>query len=188
MRIRKKLGFTLLAGIGASAYAADSGYIASLAGKYPWEGARAGAPGFFEVPSVKASLHRMLPPEVLRTLTEELTTGTPNSIVEGFLLVSACKPHGCPSKNYIAITNPRNSLVTVVLFDTSAGSDDISRTHCFSSLSNLNAYPAAVIEEILAMHIPLMKREDKLYPKNSWIDEVKCVDGSNTSLERTRDR
>jgi hypothetical protein len=188
MRIHNILLSSMLAIVCSMSRGANDSQLESLAGKYAWEGPRANSPGFFEVPSIRASLQNVLPPGTLKILTEELTTGTPNSIVDGYLIVSACRPHACPSKNYIAITNPRNSLVTVVLFDSSAGNDDIGRTRCFSSLPDLRAYPTAVVEEVLGMHIPLMTKDDRLYPRNLWVDQVKCADGSNTSLERTRER
>ena len=178
----------ILLATGAPAISSDADYLRALAGHYPWEGATQGDLSFFEVPTVAATLKKILPPSALLKITAELTTGTPNRIVDGYLLVSACKPHDCPSQNYIAVTNLRNAFVTVVIYDASLGSDDRSSTHCFSEGGDLRMLPNSVIEEILESFLARTRKDQRLYDTNQWIDTLRCGDGSNKSLERTRER
>jgi hypothetical protein len=172
----------------ASAAMPDTDYLRRLSGHYPWQGAEQGDLSFFEVPTVAKSLKRMLPPDTVVELTRELTTGSPNRIVDGYLLVSACKPHDCPSKNYIAVTNLRNAAVVVVLYDASLGRDVRTSTRCFSESGSLRLLPDSVIEEVLEGFLTRMSKDQQLYATNQWVDALTCSDGSNTSLERTRAR
>lgn len=188
MRLHIVILAAILVAASPSVWGTDEEYLRSLVGKYPWEGAAQGDLSFFEVPSIEAALRQMLPSEVLKTITEELTTGTPNRIVSGYLLVSACKPHACPSKNYVAITNLRNASVAVVLYDSSAGSSELVRTRCFANTKDLRMIPDAMVEEILEMHVDRRKAGERLYSSNRWIDDVKCSDLSNTLLEREREK
>jgi hypothetical protein len=178
----------LLVSLAPLSKAADGAYLASLVSKYPSEGADSVQPNFFQVPSIRASFQRIVPSSVRRSIVSELVVGTPNGIIEGYLVVSGCKPHNCPSKNYIAIASLSDASVAFIFYDDKSGTNDSTQTHCYSSQSELREFPGKIKSEILGMHIPLLHSGDRLYDSNAWIDEVRCGNGSTKSLERTSEK
>jgi hypothetical protein len=162
---------------------ADGSSLESLVGKYPWEPADRDQPNFFEVPSIKAALSQLSPTFVRHAVLHELTTGTPNKLIDGYLVVSGCKPHNCPAKNYIILANLEDTTVTLVFYDASSGTDNLSRAHCFS-MNDCPVFRRISRKVVMEADIPTLYLVDKLYRGNMWIDAVKC--NSGMSLERTK--
>jgi hypothetical protein len=166
--------------------ASDLSYLASLAGKYPWEGAAEHQPSFFEVPSIKKKFEQFVPSALRKAITGELTTGTPNRVINGFFVVSGCKPHDCPSKNYIVLVRLSDGTAFFVVYDASTGTDDATSTRCFSSQRAIGSLPEEVKEEILLGHTFRRDSSDQVVSRNEWINHVTCSeDGSNQSPHST---
>ena len=183
---RVALSATALAAFTAcAAPTLDLAYLASLVGKYPWEGAAARQPSFFEVPYIKKSFEQLVPTVLRKTITGQLITGAPNRVINGFFVVSGCKPHDCPSKNYIALVRLADGATLFVVYDASTGSDDASATRCFSSQGEIGSLPVEIREEILLQHTFRLDATDSVVSRNEWVNHVTCSnEGSNQALHR----
>jgi len=91
---RVALSATALAAFTAcAAPTLDLAYLASLVGKYPWEGAAARQPSFFEVPYIKKSFEQLVPTVLRKTITGQLITGAPNRVGRDTHLVRSNDKH-----------------------------------------------------------------------------------------------
>ena len=167
----RRFATLLLIGIAASIHAFggesdDAAYLAKLDKRYPWEGVSAKEPSFFKVPSVRKNFMGLVPSKWRNAIKNEFQTGTVNVVVDGYLVVSACKPHRCPFKNYVAVVRLSDQGMYFVFYDAQENEDDALATHCFSTKeTDLKALPATVKEELA------LRRGGG----EEWPEEVRCT-------------
>lgn len=138
-------------GLFNTTYAAQqSDYLSQLDKRYPHEMAKAGGPKFFDVPLVRKALDAAVPKDWQLAMKNELVVVTPNKLVEGHLVVSGCKPHFCPNKNYIASIRTSDGAALFIIFDDKLGEIKNPKSQCFSTtLSNVTKLPEAVRREFV---------------------------------------
>ena len=57
--------------------------------------------GFFQDKKIRTFLKKFLPFGQLKHIEKDLSTVTPIELKENFLIISGCKPHDCPTENYL---------------------------------------------------------------------------------------
>ena len=79
----------------------------------------------------------------------ELVVETPNKLVDGYLVVSGCKPHFCPDKNYAAAVRVADGAALFIVFDDRLGQIKDAKSQCFSTEYNdVSKLPAPVQREL----------------------------------------
>lgn len=128
----------------------QSDYLSQLDKRYPHEKEKKGGPKFFDVPFVRKALNAAVPWNWQMAMKNELTVGVPNRLVEGFLVVSGCKPHFCPDKNYIASIRVSDGAALFIVFDDELGKIKNPKSQCFSaSFTDITKLPEAVRREFV---------------------------------------
>jgi hypothetical protein len=148
--------------------------LRGLDGKYPWERVNSNSPNFINLPSIKNSFDRLVPEKYKKKILKNYAVGTPNRIIDDYLVMSSCKRNCCPCENYIALAEISEPDIYFIIYDSKIGKDDLESTHCFSANISLKKLPSSLKEEILLMHNAKMNDKDMLYPKNKWLDDVVC--------------
>lgn len=143
-------------------------------GRYPSKGPTRENREFLKLPEIRAILLQLLPGREYRRLTKTLAVETPIEMIDDYLVVRRCRPHCCPCENALLLVGLHEDTVLVLVYDSSRGKDDESATKCFSTGRQLFELSDNLKERALEMHIPRMTADDKLLPKNPWINRVKC--------------
>jgi hypothetical protein len=83
-------------------------------------------------------------------MKNELEVVIPNKLVGGYLVVSGCKPHFCPDKNYIASIRVSDGAALFIVFDDELGKIKDPQSRCFSAVfSDIAKLPEAVRSELV---------------------------------------
>jgi hypothetical protein len=141
--------FAVVAGITSAHAAAPKDYLSQLDKRYVSEKGKYGGPKFFKVPVVQEALATAVPRDWRRAMMNELVVETPNALVDGYLVVSACKPHFCPDKNYAATVRVADGAALFIVFDNGRGRIKDAEPQCFSAAFNkVSQLPNSVLHEL----------------------------------------
>lgn len=134
------------------AHAAQSPeYFYQLDKRHPSEKGTKGGPKFFDVPLVRQSLDAAVPRDWQLAMENELTVAVPNRLVDGYLVVSGCKPHFCPDKNYVASIRISDGAALFIVFDDDLGQIKNPKPRCFSTaFVDVTKLPQSVRSELVA--------------------------------------
>jgi hypothetical protein len=110
-----------------------------------------------------------LPKEQYKLLTSAYEVEVPIELVGSYLIINRCMPHCCPCQNALLAIDLQNGAMLALFWDRSDES-----TTCFSTGVTVSALPEDIKEKYLEGHIPRTTANDKLTPKNQWLDKVKC--------------
>ncbi len=161
-------------------------HLESWVGRYP--SVPKGSPNFFKLPEITQVLKQLLSEADYERLTKTLGVEAPIQRVDDYLAIERCRPHCCPCENALLLISLRDDAVLVVIFDAKSGEDDERATKCYSTGRQLADLSDNIKEEVLGQHIPLMSADDKLLPRNQWLNKVRCMTplSPNRSVQRTR--
>ncbi|WP_409267016.1 hypothetical protein [Massilia sp. BHUDP2] len=141
--------FAVVAGITSAHAAAPRDHLSQLDKRYVSEKGKYGGPKFFTVPVVQEALATAVPRDWRRAMMNELVVETPNALVDGYLVVSACKPHFCPDKNYAATVRVADGAALFIVFDNDRGRIKDAEPQCFSSaFDKVSQLPNSVLDEL----------------------------------------
>lgn len=84
-------------------------------------------------------------------MKNELSVAVPNRLVDGYLIVSGCKPHFCPGKNYVASIRVNDGAALFIVFDDDLGRIENPKPRCFSTaFADVTKLPESVRRELVA--------------------------------------
>ena len=139
----------VLVGINSAHAAVQKDYLSQLDKRYPSEKGKNGGPKFFNVPVVQKALTTAVPHAWRLAMMNELVVETPNKLVDGYLVVSGCKPHFCPDKNYAAAVRVADGAALFIVFDDGLGQIKNAKPLCFSTAYNdVSKLPESVQREL----------------------------------------
>jgi hypothetical protein len=141
--------FAVLVGVNSAHAAVQTDYLSQLDKRYPFEKGKNGGPRFFNVPVVQRALAKTVPHDWQQAMMNELVVVTPNKLVDGYLVVSGCKPHFCPDKNYAAVVRVADGAALFIVFDDGLGQIKNAEPRCFSTAYNdVSKLPESVQREL----------------------------------------
>ena len=130
---------------------------------------------FLRIPRIRDKLQHILSPADFALFTNTLAVESPIRIVDGYLVVSKCKPHDCPEENAVLLLDLKGTSMHAVFYGDNAEQDDLHRTRCYSDGTQLSHLTDSLLECILMMHHPITWNGERLLPTNPWIKDVKCL-------------
>lgn len=149
--IKKLVAFGVLFSVLAAHAARQPEYFSQLDKRHPFEKGSKGGPKFFDVPLVRQALDAAVPGDWQLAMKNELTVAVPNKLLDGYLIVSGCKPHFCPDKNYIATIRTSDGAALFIVFDDDLGKIKNPKSLCFSTeFGDVTKLPASVRSELVA--------------------------------------
>lgn len=146
----------------------DLAHLATLEGQYPSDG----KPSFFEVPLVKQAFTRLVPAKLHKVIPQQLGVETPNQVLDGYLTVSGCKAHDCPSQSYLALANLQTGALWFFYYNAALGKSGNQATRCFADQPQVSALPSSVQRQVALLHDS--NDDEQLLQRNPWVQQLSC--------------